>query len=108
MNTEEKKCCDKCYDIHTEHTWPAHTVHDACVNQGCECHQSKPRTYDEMNIMQKEGMRDETISNFVRDVTKVGGMAKSEVRRRLNDLLSLQTKCCMDGCGNANCEHCKK
>ena len=39
MQTEEnKECCEKCYTNHTEHTWPAHTVYDACLNQTCICH----------------------------------------------------------------------
>lgn len=32
------KCCEKCYSTWTEKDWPAHTVHDACINQNCPCH----------------------------------------------------------------------
>ncbi len=34
-----KQCCDKCYTNYTEHDYPAHTIHDACLNLSCLCHQ---------------------------------------------------------------------
>jgi hypothetical protein len=32
-------CCEKCYSTYTEKDWPSHTVHDACINRVCPCHQ---------------------------------------------------------------------
>ena len=45
--SKQSKCCDKCYSTYTEKDWPAHTTYDACINQGCECHQPKQQTKDE-------------------------------------------------------------
>src|SRR3990167_1505364 len=36
--SKENKCCKKCYSNYTEHTWPSHTVYDACINSSCPCH----------------------------------------------------------------------
>ena len=35
-----QKCCDKCHDVDTEHTYPAHTITEFCRDSDCECHQS--------------------------------------------------------------------
>lgn len=45
-----------------------------CCDMGCSCHSK-----------QEEGS---DIDAFVRDVTSVGSMSKSEVRRRLDEILS--------------------
>lgn len=42
-NPSTSKCCEKCYSTYTEKTWPAHTVYDACINQGCECHSGEEK-----------------------------------------------------------------
>lgn len=38
---DTQSCCEKCYSTYTEHDYPAHTTHDACINQTCECHKGK-------------------------------------------------------------------
>ncbi len=45
---KDQKCCNKCYSTYTEHDYPAHTVHDACINRACECHQP-PKWEEECN-----------------------------------------------------------
>lgn len=35
---EDTGCCEKCIDVHFEHTYPAHTAYYACINLKCECH----------------------------------------------------------------------
>lgn len=33
------ECCEECYNVHFEHTYPAHTPYFACENLQCKCHQ---------------------------------------------------------------------
>lgn len=39
--TFEEKCCEECYDVHYEKTWPEHTAYPACINLNCKCHTPK-------------------------------------------------------------------
>jgi hypothetical protein len=80
-----KKCCEKCYSNYTEHTWPAHTVYDACINQACECHaqcmvHNPPLEFVCKNKIHTNGICQacRPIINLTRDVSANPTMPKND------------------------------
>lgn len=58
-------CCEKCHDVIFEKTYPAHTVHHACLNLKCECHTYSKRIPAHENIGETCGCKNPNVTGGV-------------------------------------------
>ena len=75
----KKKCCDKCHDIDTEHTYPAHTITEFCRDHDCECH-NPPQQIEKVGSEKKNDYSG--LAKFITDNTKCSGEVLTEAKFR--------------------------